>query len=249
MTILMTLTVLATAPAWAGAFEDTLLEASTKIRQEHAEIAERVDQMEPVRNRAGNFAFPGADLADTRAQTLIQHRVIFGQDDLNVRVALAFALDGQHRLPWSVVDDLPAELRGALINGYKQDGGLDAVDAFEGALTDVDSSVRAEAMRLIGYRVDTTSTAITDALQAGLTDSSADIRRFAARSIAWRSETWGFDAVTPLLSDTDPGVRGAAVRALAQLDKQRAQSMPAVQALKTDDHPKVRRPIKTLFKL
>jgi len=248
MSISTAMALFATVSAWAGPFEDTLLRDAANIRQAHAELALRVDQMEPGINRAGRYAFAGAELADDRVQILMQHRLLFGQDELPVKAAIAFALNGEHRLPWAVFRTLPVDLRVALLNGYKQHGQGDAVDAFEGGLVDSSALVRSESMRLIGYRPDLRSDAIENGLKGGLTDDDSLVRRFAVRAVAWRGEEWGFESIKPLLSDAAPEVRGAAVRALGQLDKQRARALPEVVALKNDDSPHVARPIKTLFK-
>jgi len=249
MNLFLTWIVFGSPLAWSGSesFRDTVAQESTQIRQASPDVADRVDGMAPIKNRAGKFFFPGPDLVDVRAQVLIQNRLLFGDDEPTVRAALAMALDGEHRLPWSVVEAMSVGVRAAAINGYKQHGGQDAIEAFEGALVDASDRVRSEAMRLLGYRLDLRSEAIDEALRMGLIDTNATARRFTVRSIAWRGENWGFDAIVPLLSDGDPGVRGAAVRALTQLDRQRAKGMIAIERLSTDNDPRVKRPLRSLF--
>ena len=248
MTILTMIMLAISANGWSSGLATDVDLAAEQVRQQHPEIALRVDQMEPIRNRAGAYFFPGADLVDERAQVLIQHRLIFGGEEISIRVALAHALDGEHRLPWPVIQTLPADLRAALLNGYKKRGEEDAREAFEGALVDSSVLVRAEAMRLLGYRPDVRSQLIDDGLRQGLRDRDAATRRLTVRSISWRTETWGFDAIIPLLEDTDPAVRGAAVRALGSLDRSRAQALPALKALQVDDDPQVARPLRGLLR-
>jgi len=249
MNIVLTWVVFTASLAWAESesFSDSVAQESAQIRQSNPDIADRVDGMVPIKNRAGKFFFPGPDLVDGRAQVLIQSRLLFGDDDSSVRAALAMALDGDHRLPWSVMESMPVGVRAAAINGYKQHGHQDAVEAFEGALSDSSSRVRAEAMRLLGYRPDVRSEAIDEALHLGLIDKDATARRFTVRSISWRGESWGFDAIAPLLTDRDPGVRGAAVRALAKLDRRRAQELIAIERLSADNDPRVKRPLRSLL--
>jgi len=248
MGMAFTWVLFASSMAFAEPFGETVQQESAQIRLQHPSIAARVDGMMPSKNRAGMPFFPGPDLVDDRAQVLIQDRLLFGADELSVRVALGQALDGDHRLPWAVIKTLPDSLRAALINGYKQHGDDDAVEAFEGALMDRSPMVRAEAMRLVGYRPELQSPRIQSAMREGLSDQDAETRRFTIRSIAWRSESWGFDAITPLLSDADPAVRGAAVRALGRLDRSRAQTLPEIRELQSDIDPKVTRPLRSLLK-
>ena len=247
MCIAMMLSVIVSSSAWAEPFRERVQIASVQVGEQHPDIARRVEQMQPVKNRAGRLSFPGPELIDERAQVLIQNRLLFGADELPVRLALAMALDGQHRLPWSVIRGMPEALRTVLINGYKQHGEQDAIDAFEGALTDASVRVRAEAIRLLGYRSDLQSDVIERELRLGLSGQDADVRRFSVRSIAWRNETWGFEAISPLLSDGDARVRGAAVRALGNLDRKRAQAMSEIKALRADPNPYVTRPIGSLL--
>ncbi len=243
MTTLTMIIMTISAMGLASGLDAEVSSAAEHIRQHHPEIALRVDEMEPVKNRAGAYFFPGADLVDDRAQKLIQHRLLFGDEEMPVRVALAYALDGEHRLPWSLIQTLPSDLRVALLNGYKKQGEDDAREAFEGALADPSVLVRAEAMRLLGYRPEVRSQSIVNGLRQGLSDQDPTARRLSVRSISWRTENWGFDAIVPLLSDTDPAVRGAAVRALGSLDRPRAQALPALQALQVDTDPQVVRPL------
>jgi HEAT repeat protein len=248
MTVSIVLTVFSATLAWAEPFEERVEMKAVEIRQSHPEVARWVDEMQPRLNRAGALSFAGAELEDSRVQALIQQRLLSGGDKTTVRAALARALDGTHRIPWTIASTLPADVRVALMSRYKQHGQADAVDAFEGAMSDESILVRTEAMRLIGYREDLQSDAITDALRKALNAPSADVRRFGARAIAWRAEPWGFNAILPLLKDVDPGVRGAAVRALGQLDGEKARNLEQVQRLRNDPHPMVARPIRTLFK-
>ena len=82
---------LAVSSAFAGSFTDDLRADVMQVRQENPGLVVRIDSMQPIQNRAGSAFFPGADLADEQAQRLIQHRLIFGQDEASVQVGLALA--------------------------------------------------------------------------------------------------------------------------------------------------------------
>lgn len=239
--------ILFSTQALGGDFRLDLDGEAKRIRADHPEIAARVDEMSPLKNRAGMLAFPGGDLVDPRAQILIQDRLLDGADTPLVSAALAYALDDAHRIPWSVASQQRPEVRAALISGYKKAGSEDALAAFEGALRDESPVVRMEAVRLVGYRPDLVSEVLVQGLIGALTDQLADVRRFGARSVSWRQDPGGFDLVVPLLADASPEVRGAAVRALAKLDVKRAAALPEIQALSSDTDPRVIRSLKRVL--
>jgi HEAT repeat protein len=239
--------LLLSGPSLAGEFRSDLDTGSDAVRKAHPEIAARVDGMVPIENRAGMLFFPGRDLVDPSAQILIQDRLLEGADTEAVRVALAYALDGAHRLPWAVISAQPAAVRRALLSGYKKAGHADAQAVFAGALADASVQVRMEAARLIGYRSDLVSPVLSAGLHRALADASPEVRSFSVRAMSWRAEDGGFDAIRPLLNDPSAGVRGAAVRALGKLDLDRAVSLEALQALASDNYPKVSRAVRRVL--
>jgi len=244
---LFLVSLLFSTQALGGDFKGDLDRDADRIRVDHPEIAARVDGMSPLKNRAGMLAFPGGDLVDPRAQVLIQDRLLDGGDDALVRTALAYALDDAHRIPWAVAAELEPKVRAALISGYKKAGDADALAAFESALQDESLVVRVEAARLIGYRPDLVSETLLQGLASALSDQEADVRRFGVRSVSWRQDPGGFDRVEPLLGDASAQVRGAAVRALGKLDRERAAALPELQALSSDADPRVKRSLKRVL--
>jgi HEAT repeat protein len=134
-----------------------------------------------------------------------------------------------------------------LLSGYKKAGHADAQAVFAGALADASVQVRMEAARLIGYRSDLVSPVLSAGLHRALADASPEVRSFSVRAMSWRAEDGGFDAIRPLLNDPSAGVRGAAVRALGKLDLDRAVSLEALQALASDNDPKVSRAVRRVL--
>ncbi len=220
--------------------------SAEEVAAARPELAAHIRSLQPIKNRAGKYFFPGDALVEPEAQVLIADRLLEGRDDLAVRVALAYALTGDNRLPWRVIQAQEAPVRAALLAGYKRKGTADAVEALAGGLSDEAQEVRFEALRLLGRRPELTSPALTAGLMASLKDPSADLRSAAVRALSWRKASGSFDAIVPSLRDADAKVRGAAVRALGILDTQRAHGLEALMALRDDPNPHVQRAFRSL---
>ena len=243
MNTLLMLAVWASSPGLAGNFVSDLSADADAIRVAHPAVAERVDEMAPIENRAGMWFFPGRDLVEDSAQVLIADRLLDGADREAVAVALAYALDTRHRMPQTVIKTQVPAVRAALLSGYKKVGDGQGLAVFEAALVDGSIQVRMEAVRLVGYRSDLRSPALSAGLGAALSDASPQVRAFSVRSMSWRGEQASFGAICGLLDDTSGAVRGAAVRALGKLDLARAAGLPAIIALSADPDPKVKRAV------
>ncbi len=220
--------------------------AADAVRERNPELAQHVASLQPMKNRAGKYYFPDARLVSPDAQVLVTERLLNGDDAPAVQVALAYALDGNHRLPWDVISTQPASVRAALLSGYKKHGDADAVDALSGGLADASNAVRFEAVRLLGRRPDLKSARLVDGLKQALASDVVDIRWAAVRALAWRDDAGAFQAIQPLLADKDAKVRGAAVRSLGILDKARALGLSDVDRLRNDPNPHVKRAFRSL---
>ena len=129
--------------------------AADAVRERNPELAQHVASLQPMKNRAGKYYFPDAQLVSPDAQVLVTERLLGGDDEPAVQVALAYALDGKHRLPWTVISTQSADVRAALLSGYKKHGAIDAVEAaLSGGLADASDAVQFEAVRLLGRRPD-----------------------------------------------------------------------------------------------
>jgi len=219
-----------------------LREAADTLRMEQPEISLRVDEMRPIKNRAGAWFFPGADLAKPAAQLLIQDRILSRDDEASVRVALVYALDSEHRFSWSIIESEEADVRAAMLHGYKGLNTPTSAVVLSRALQDSSADVRAEAARLAGYRSDLTD--LKPHLMSGLRDESADVRQLAVRSLGWLGVADAFGPVSTLLQDPEPNVRIAAVRALGKMDLPKARALPELKALATDTEPAVQRAVR-----
>ena len=218
---------------------DPLARSSAAIRSAHPDVAQRVDGMQPIRNRAGAWYFPGTDLTHPAAQALIKDRIRARQDDAAIRVALVYTLESENRFEWNEIQTEVPSVRVAMLHGYKGINTPEAGTVLVAALQDDVATVRAEAARLAGYRNDVEG--LVPPLMVGLTDPAEDVRRLAVRSLGWHQVQDAFEPVRALLEDSAPHVRVAAIRALAKIDIERARHMPTLSKLKTDENPSVQR--------
>ena len=216
-----------------------------QVRADHPEVAVRVDEMLPLKNRADQWFFPGRDLTTPEAQILIQDRLLDGKDTPDVRVALAYALDEEHRFPWTIIAEQTAVVRVALLHGYKRVKDADSVAVLGRAMQDDVAEVRAEAVRLAGYQADIG--ALTPRLVDGLQDADLNVRMLSARTLGWHAVQEAFTPVSVLLADPSADVRVAVVRALGKIDPERAKSMVEIQRLTEGDHPGLQRAAKRVM--
>jgi len=228
--------------AFAGDWADGLRADAATVRAARPALAERIDSLQPIRNRAGSFFFPGADLVGDAEQTLLAERLFFGADESDVQVALAYSLTSA--VAWATIERQSEPVRVALIHGYKR---VPDEAVYMAAMNDESSAVVSETVRLLGYAGELKSARLTRVLIASLKHDSGEVRRLAARSIGWRGEQDAFGPLQPLLRDQRPGVREAAVRALGVLDPQRARALSELTRLAQDSHPGTRRAVKKVL--
>ena len=236
--LFLTLSTSAFASDWA----DVLRADAAEVRAESPAVAARIDSLQPIRNRAGNFFFPGKHLMGTAEQTLLAERLFFGDDESEIQVALAYSLATP--VAWTTIERQSEPVRVALIHGYKR---VPDESVYLAAMGDDSSAVVSETVRLLGYAGELKSERLTQVLVASLQHESGEVRRLAARSIGWRSEQDAFGPLQSLLGDERPGVREAAVRALGLLDPKQARSLPALIRLANDPHPGTRRAVKKIL--
>jgi HEAT repeat protein len=177
---------------------------------------------------------------------LIQDRLLDAMDTPDVRVALAYALDEEHRLPWSVLSEQTAAVRVALLHGYKKVEAADSAVVLSRAMQDEAAEVRAEAVRLAGYRADIG--VLTRGLLGGLEDVDLSVRMLSARTLGWHEVQEAFAPVSVLLADPSAEVRVAAVRALGKIDPIQAKSMIEIQRFAEGEHPGLKRAAKRVMK-
>jgi hypothetical protein len=231
----------------ASDFSERILEASESAQQGQSELAQQINERQPMRNRAGRFYFPGKDLSHPDAQALLMVRLLNAKDSTEIRVSLAYALDSTVLIPWSHIAEEPeAIVRAAMLHLTKHNKSPESAKIVKQALNDSAPEVRIQAARLAGYVQATPH--LNHALITSLKDSSGDVRAFSARSLGWQGNTASFEAIRVLLRDPEAHVRDRALQALAVLDTPRTQALPELIGLQKDSHSPLARRAKQLSK-
>lgn len=234
-TLTLFLSLLLAPAALAGS---SSLPSPEEARNSRPDIALFVDELAPARNRAGQFYIPGSWTTTPEGQALLLDRFQRGEDHGEMRVALAYSLDGSHFFEWSDIqgEDDPL-IRGALIHLAKSEGGVRGAQLIASALSDPSDWVRSEAARLAGYLPATSE--VESALFTTLQDNTAAVRGLSARSLGWHKSPEAFDRIVPLLRDAEPEVVDHALKALAKIDTKRTQSLPIVAELASSPYPRI----------
>ena len=68
-----------------AAMVDDVQEIARSLRSESPDLALQIDQMQPLKNRAGGLYFPSPDLMSPTGQVLIQDRILARRDSAQVR--------------------------------------------------------------------------------------------------------------------------------------------------------------------
>jgi HEAT repeat protein len=221
--------------AFAGDFTSSATENGLTAAQNQPELADWIQTMNPVRNRAGFVYFPTKNLVQPEAQALVLERLLRAEDDSTVRAALAYALDGSLLIPWEkIAAESDAKVRVAMIHLTKIHKGPDSSALLVNALQDSSTEVRAEAARLAGYLP--LNPKLATALKAHLSDSAPDVRALSARTLGWKGDPETFEAIRPLLKDPEAAVRNRALQALANIDPVKTKALPELAKLQNDSH-------------
>ncbi|MCB9763366.1 MAG: HEAT repeat domain-containing protein [Alphaproteobacteria bacterium] len=235
-----TLSTLAESDDWRVRHEAVYILAA----RTNPEAVALVEGLRPVTSRAGLPHFQHPELAGLAARAALTERLLRGGESDDVRAALATAvardldvdpvvLTGLYRAEGS-----PA-VREALVWGWrKHPDGAAAAKGLALALSDEDAAVRAQAAAAAGYRDNLAE--LVPALTRALSDADGQVRAMAARSLGWSRDPATFDALAPLLSDSDAEARLQALHALERVDAKRAAGLD-LGALAADPDPRVAR--------
>lgn len=181
---------------------------------EHPELFAAVADAQPMTTRAGTLRFYGdSPLLQDAAVPAIAHRLVHGDDDADVRRALAERL-------------------------LRADASWDGVRL---RVLRTDASAFVRAMVVAGFRHGSLEGARAG-VEVALTDASPLVRREAASAVAHRPDGAGLaPMLVDVLADADAGVRLQAVRALDVQAPELLRSAPTLPSLLEDADPRVSR--------
>lgn len=212
--------------------------------REHPVEATAATRAEPIHTRTGQPRFVGEEVWNPAATPILLERLIEGQEEPAVRIALVEAVvrsggDWSESVVGLLQVEPDAAVRRMLAEVLREAEAGPAAEGLGRAFRDPESAVREAAMRAIAGRAD--GARFEALVQAGLFDRDAGVRQHAARAAGWLhlGQSWG--AIEALLSDESAEVRLSALRALERLDAPRLGALPVLQTLRRDRDPRVAR--------
>ncbi len=209
--------------------------------RQHPELYQRFAVEQAAPTRAGMLRFRGPDLADTRLAPLFLERLLQGPDS-SYQEALIEVLprtggDWGDAFVGLFREEQDARVRSVLVASMRQAPREPAVSGIRLGLTDVSAEVRGEAARAAGWSEH--GLELVADLVDTLPDQAPYTRAMAVRSLGYLRATQAFDALLPLLADSDPQVRLNAINALERLDAERLAQRPELGSLAHDADPRV----------
>lgn len=228
--------------AQAASWTPELSEALVVVRSLHPDLVATAASEMPRRDRAGQLRFGAVALAEPEAAPVLLDRLLRGDENPEVRVALAQILarpghDAWHHVEMSVLaTDADPRVRAALVHGLRHVDAEAAEAGLTAALSDADPTVRAEAVRVIGARADGGRWAAS--IEIALADAEAQVVAAAIRAAGWLRLVQVSGTLRDRLSHDDGAVRYEAIKAMRRL----GALLPAdLASLKADPDPRVAR--------
>lgn len=207
-------------------------------------LDERLAALQPVKTRAGWLRYVDPAIEAPAAAPILLARLSAGQDEPEIRVALAEAIgrtggDYVAGVTAQLAVESDARVREMLVGtlGRRATSG-DVRPGLMAGLHDASPQVRAAAVWAIGERGD--AAGFGAELIHTLDDDDVLVRRAAARTLGVIGDAAAVASLTELLDDADADVRLHALRAIHRIDPQVAASLGRLDVLAQDDDRRVR---------
>mgnify|MGYP002639828874 CR=1 FL=1 len=201
-----------------------------------------------ARTRAGVLRFRGPELADTRLAPLFLERLL-EQPGGDMQQALIEVLprtggDWAEAFVGLMQTEPDVRVRAVLAASMSDAPKGPALEGMRLGLADSSAQVRGEAARAAGWS-EHGDQLIAELIRA-LGDSDAYVRAMAARSLGTKRAASAFDALAPLLRDSDAEVRLRALRSMARIDADALALRPELADLAQDADERVARAANSL---
>jgi len=213
----------------------------TAFCAQNQESCVELQELRPVRTRAGHYRFVVSEVQEGSAWVLLQ-RLVEGHDSPAVRSALVPAIGPLLRVRPGLVlslfeQETDSAVRVRLVAEMKEAPAEFAQVLLPHALGDDDPRVRETAVAMVGYQP--AGRQWTHQLETLLADVDPSVRAMSARSLGWIDAKGSFSALVMGLQDTDANVRLQTLSALRRLDDQRLRGLTSVQRLQQDADSRV----------
>ncbi len=214
----------------------------------YPELYATFDTRQAAPTRAGVLRFRGPELADARLAPLFLERLL-QQRDPAYQQALLEVLprtggDWAQAFVAMMTTEQSAGARAFMVASLRYGEIEHAAEGIRVGLADADADVRGEAARAAGWHKQ--GAVLADDLVAVLGDSSAYTRAMAARSLGYLRAASAYDALLPLLRDSDAEVRLQTLHALERLNAADLATRPELDDLAHDADPRVVRAAQSL---
>ena len=206
------------------------------------ELCRDVEELNPIRTRAGHFRFVGPSAEAEHVALAFLHRLIFGNDLPEVRSAIVpnclTVFERDPELAHALFDvESESMVRTRIVSTLGRLSGPQGALLLEKAALDSSAEVREVTAALLGYRSDFDALRVT--ALGFVNDPSAEVRAFGVRAFGWHGQPEDFERLAPLLTDVSSRVRFQTVAALERLDDVRLRQSVMFQQLSEDSDPKV----------
>jgi HEAT repeat protein len=240
-----------------AALAQAMTSADWRVRQQaavvhgwrhHPDLYASFATRQAAPTRAGMLRFRGADLADARLAPLFLERLL-QQPSTDHQAALIEVLprtggDWAEAYVALIPQQADQQLRAMMVASMRYAPKAQALEGIRLGLDDGDAYLRGEAARAAGWSEH--GEGLAPELMRALADLDPYVRAMAARSLGTHRVAQAFEALVPLLGDSDAEVRLRAMRSMARIDAEAMAARPELTDLAQDPDERVSRAAQSL---